>query len=29
MLTLSLGVAALFGVAKGLGCRTFAGWPLF
>jgi exosortase len=29
VLTLSLGVAALFGVAKGLGCRTFAGWPLF
>lgn len=29
MLTLALGVAALFGVAKGFGCRTFAGWPLF
>ena len=29
MLTLALGVATLFGVAKGFGCRTFAGWPLF
>ena len=28
-LTLMLGVASLFAVAKGLGCRTFAGWPLF
>ena len=28
-LTLMLGVAVLFISAKGLGCRTFAGWPLF
>ena len=28
-LTLMLGVAALFAVAKGIKCRTFAGWPLF
>ena len=27
--TLMLGVASLFVIAKGLGCRTFAGWPLF
>ena len=29
MLTLVLGVAALLLAAKGFGCRTFAGWPLF
>ncbi len=29
LLTLSLGFAALFGLAKGLGCRTFAGWAIF
>ena len=29
MITLVLGFAALFGLAKGLGCRTFAGWAIF
>ncbi len=29
LLTLSLGFLALFGIAKGLGCRTFAGWAIF
>jgi len=29
MLTLVLGFTALFGLAKGLGCRTFAGWAIF
>lgn len=29
MITLGLGFAALFALAKGLGCRTFAGWPIF
>jgi len=29
ILTLSLGFIALFGLAKGLGCRTFAGWAIF
>lgn len=29
LVTLVLGFTALFGLAKGLGCRTFAGWPLF
>ena len=29
LITLSLGFAALFGLAKGLGCRTFAGWAIF
>ena len=29
MITLTLGFAALFGLAKGLGCRTFAGWAIF
>ena len=29
LLTLSLGFFALFGLAKGLGCRTFAGWAIF
>jgi len=28
-LTLMLGVACLFAIAKGIKCRTFAGWPLF
>jgi exosortase len=27
--TLMAGVGVLFAVAKGIGCRTFAGWPLF
>lgn len=27
--TLMLGVASLFAIAKGIGCKTFAGWPLF
>jgi len=29
MITLTLGFMALFGLAKGLGCRTFAGWAIF
>ena len=29
LLTLVLGFIALFGLAKGLGCRTFAGWAIF
>ena len=29
MITLTLGFVALFGLAKGLGCRTFAGWAIF
>jgi exosortase/archaeosortase family protein len=29
LITLTLGFAALFGLAKGLGCRTFAGWAIF
>ncbi len=29
MITLALGFIALFTVAKGLGCRTFAGWAIF
>ncbi len=29
ILTLVLGFAALFSLAKGLGCRTFAGWAIF
>ncbi len=29
MITLALGFVALFGLAKGLGCRTFAGWAIF
>ena len=29
LLTLTLGFTALFSLAKGLGCRTFAGWPIF
>ncbi len=29
MITLVLGFTALFGLAKGLGCRTFAGWAIF
>ncbi len=29
MITLVLGFIALFGLAKGLGCRTFAGWAIF
>lgn len=29
MITLVLGFSALFGLAKGLGCRTFAGWRIF
>jgi len=29
MITLTLGFIALFGLAKGLGCRTFAGWAIF
>lgn len=29
MITLVLGFAVLFGLAKGLGCRTFAGWAIF
>ena len=28
LLTLVLGFIALFGLAKGLGCRTFAGWAI-
>jgi exosortase len=29
LLTLTAGVGLLFAVAKRIGCRTFAGWPLF
>ena len=29
MITLALGFVALFTLAKGLGCRTFAGWAIF
>jgi len=29
LITLVLGFTALFGLAKGLGCRTFAGWAIF
>ena len=29
LITLTLGFAALFALAKGLGCRTFAGWAIF
>ena len=29
LITLGLGFTALFGLAKGLGCRTFAGWAIF
>ena len=29
LITLVLGFIALFGLAKGLGCRTFAGWAIF
>ena len=29
MITLVLGFGALFSLAKGLGCRTFAGWAIF
>ena len=29
MITLVLGFVALFSLAKGLGCRTFAGWAIF
>lgn len=29
VITLCLGFMALFGLAKGLGCRTFAGWAIF
>lgn len=29
VITLVLGFTALFGLAKGLGCRTFAGWAIF
>ena len=29
MITLALGFTALFALAKGLGCRTFAGWAIF
>ncbi len=29
MITLTLGFTALFTLAKGLGCRTFAGWAIF
>ena len=29
LITLTLGFAALFGLAKGVGCRTFAGWAIF
>ena len=29
MITLVLGFIALFSLAKGLGCRTFAGWAIF
>lgn len=29
LITLVLGFVALFGLAKGLGCRTFAGWAIF
>lgn len=29
VVTLALGFAALFGLAKGLGCRTLAGWAIF
>lgn len=29
MITLTLGFTALFSLAKGLGCRTFAGWAIF
>ena len=29
LVTLVLGFTALFGLAKGLGCRTFAGWAIF
>jgi exosortase len=29
MITLTLGFVVLFGLAKGLGCRTFAGWAIF
>ncbi len=29
LITLTLGFAALFSLAKGLGCRTFAGWAIF
>ncbi|MGI4788619.1 MAG: exosortase/archaeosortase family protein [Janthinobacterium lividum] len=29
LITLTLGFVALFGLAKGLGCRTFAGWAIF
>jgi len=29
LITLALGFAALFALAKGLGCRTFAGWSIF
>ena len=28
-ITLCLGFVALFSLAKGIGCRTFAGWPIF
>jgi len=29
LITLTLGFAVLFSLAKGLGCRTFAGWAIF
>jgi exosortase len=29
LLTWTLGVAVVLAIAKGFGCRTFAGWPLF
>ncbi len=29
LITLALGFTALFALAKGLGCRTFAGWAIF
>ena len=29
MITLALGFTALFALAKGMGCRTFAGWAIF
>ena len=29
LITLTLGFAVLFALAKGLGCRTFAGWAIF
>lgn len=29
IITLVLGFVAFFSAAKGLGCRTFAGWPIF